>query len=97
MVLKRWYFKKNYEDYEVLYEDEKYILVRNLNSKKYSFGLSKDFGSFYGFPVNQSCLNKDECIDILEKFIQIDKQYNDINNTTHIYKKMIKLLKSRDV
>lgn len=97
MVLKRWYFKNNYEDYEVLYQDEKYILVKSLYSKQYSFGLGKDFGSFYGFPVNQSCLDKDECIKILEKFIQIDKKYNNINNTIDIYNKMIKLLKSRYV
>ncbi len=89
METKRWYFKNNYEDYKVLYEDNVYILVQNLNSNKYSFGISKDFGSFYGFPVNQSCLNKADCIKILKEFIEIDKEYNNINNTIDIYNKMI--------
>lgn len=93
MKLKRWYFKNNYEDYKVLYQDEQYILVQNINSKKYSFGLGRDFGSFYGFPVNQSCLNRNECIKILKRFIQIDEEFNDINNTKEIYNKMIKSLK----
>lgn len=97
MILKRWFFKNNYEDYKVLYQDEKYILVQNINSKKYSFGLGADFGSLYGFPVNQSCLNKNECIKILEKFIQIDKKFNNINNTIKVYNNMLKSLKNEDV
>jgi hypothetical protein len=64
MNTRRWYFKNNYTEYQVLFEDDGYILVRNLefDSKKwpeygpYSFGLSRDFGTLYGFPVNQSCL-----------------------------------------
>ena len=94
MYLKRWYFKNNYEDYRVLYQDENYILVQNINSKKYSFGLGRDFGSLYGFPVNQSCLNKDECIKILEKFIKIDKEFNNPNSTIEIYSQMIESLKN---
>ena len=89
MKIKRWYFKNNYEDYKVLFENETYILVQNINTKKYSFGIARDFGSFYGFPVNQSCLNKNECIERLKQFIEID---NNANNTIEIYNKMIKLL-----
>lgn len=89
MNIKRWYFKNNYEDYKVLYEDTKFILVQNINSQKYSFGIIENFGSFYGFPVNQSCLNEDECIERLRQFIKIDEKYEDINDTTKIYKKMI--------
>lgn len=92
MELKRWYFKNNYEDYNVLFENETYILVQNINTGKYSFGISRDFGSFYGFPVNQSSLNRNECIERLKQFIKIDKIYNDVNNTINIYNKMIKLL-----
>ena len=92
MKIKRWYFKNNYEDYKVLYEDNKYILVQNINNKKYSFGLTKDFGSFYGFPINQSCLNKKDCIKISQDFIRIDKQYNDVNNTINIENQMINCL-----
>lgn len=94
MELKRWYFKNNYEDYKVLYQDKNYILVQNMNSKKYSFGLNRDFESFNGFPVNQSCLNKNECIKRLKQFIKIDEKYNNVNNTIDIYNKMIESLKS---
>ncbi len=89
MKIKKWYFKNNYEEYKVLYEDNNYILVQNIKDKRYSFGLVNDFGSFYGFPVNQSCLNKKDCIKILKDFIKIDRKYNDINKTTKIYNKMI--------
>lgn len=92
MKIKRWYFKNNYEDYKVLFENETYILIQNINTSKYSFGISRDFGSFYGFPINQSCLNKNECIERLKQFIEIDKTYNNVNNNINIYNKMIKLL-----
>ena len=89
----KWYFKKNHQIYNILYEDDKYILIQNNRNKLYSFGLKKDFGSLYGFPVNQSCLNKDECISILKQFIEIDKKYNDVNKTMAIYKNMLIVLK----
>jgi len=92
MKIKRWYFKNNYEDFEVLYEDENFILIQNIVRKEYDFGLSKDFGSFYGFPVNQSCLNKNECIERLRQFIKIAEKYNNVNNTIDIYNNMIKIL-----
>lgn len=89
MNIKRWYFKENFEEYNCLYEDESFILVQNIENKEYSFGITADFGSFYGFPVNQSCLNADECIERLRQFIKINEKYGDINNTTEIYNKMI--------
>lgn len=96
MNIKRWYFKNNFEDYNCLYEDQRFILVQNIESRKYSFGVRKDFGSFCGFPVNQSCLNEDECIERLKEFIKIDKNYEDINNTTEIWKKMIEAVKKSE-
>ena len=95
MDIKRWYFKENYEDYYCLYEDERFILVQNIKSRDYSFGPTADFGSFYGFPVNQSCLNEDECIERLRQFIKIDEQYGDINKTTEIYNKMIEKIEEQ--
>lgn len=92
MVNKRWYFKTNYEDYNVLYEDEKYILVQNDNTKDYSFGLKGDFGTLCGFPINQRCLYKEECINRLHSFISIDEKYGDINKTKAVYENMIKAL-----
>lgn len=92
MKIIRWYFKNNYEDYKVLYQDKTYILVQNINTKRYSFGINRDFGSFYGFPINQSCLSKNECKERLKQFIKIDKKYNNVNCTIDTYTNMIKAL-----
>lgn len=90
----KWYYKngKTFEKYSVLYENDKYILVQNDNTKKYSFGLSRDFGSFYGFPVNQSCLSADELKAQLLAFIEIDKKYNNVNQTQKIYESMLEAI-----
>lgn len=93
MKTKKWYFKNNYEVYNVLYEDDRFILVQNANNKLFDFGVASDFGTFLGFPVNQSCLTKNECIDTLKRFIAINKKYKDINNTTNVYKLMLMKLK----
>lgn len=73
----RWYFKHGtrYETYSVLYKNDGWILVQNDNSCKYSFGLERDFGTLFGFPVNQSCLTFDEAKEILSDFINIDTKY----------------------
>ena len=92
MNKKVWYFKNNSEVYSVLYEDKTYILVKDDKNKLYSFGLKNDFGTLYGFPVNQSCLSKEETIDILKIFIEIDNKYSDINNTAKVWGNMIKIL-----
>ncbi len=95
MNIKRWYFKENYEDYNCLYEDERFILVQNIDSQKYSFGVREDFGSFYGFPVGQSCLIADECIERLKEFIKIAEKYNNVNDTIKVYEKMIKKIEEQ--
>lgn len=75
----RWYFKNRtkFEDYSVLYLDHDFILVQNDNTKKYSFGLKRDFGTLFGFPVNQSCLQANEVKEQLTAFIRIDESYID--------------------
>lgn len=93
---KKWYFGNNYEEYYVLYDDNHFILVQNINTKNYSFGHKGDFGSLYGFPVNQSCLSKNECIEMLKKFIEIDKRYIDYplnKENIKVWKKMIEIIK----
>lgn len=87
----KWYFSNSCEIYNVLYEDDKYILVQN--DKYYSFGLKRDFGTFCGFPINQSVLDKEECINRLNSFVEIDKKYNDVNHTMAIYENMLNALK----
>ena len=89
MKTKKWYFKNNYELYNILYEDDRFILVQNVNDKLFSFGVASDFGTLLGFPVNQSCLTKNECINKLKRFIDISKEYKDVNKTINIYKLMI--------
>ena len=32
MKTKKWYFKNNYELYNVLYEDDRFVLVQNVNN-----------------------------------------------------------------
>lgn len=73
----KWYYKHGtkHEIFTVLYEDEDYILVQNDTTKHYSFGLTRDFGSLYGFPVNQSCLTLTDLKKQLNAFISIDKKY----------------------
>ena len=90
----KWYYKngETFEVYSVLYDNGKYILVQNDNTKKYSFGLARDFGSLYGFPVNQSCLTKKEVKERLLAFIEIDKKYNNVNQTQKIYESMLEAI-----
>ena len=90
------YWRNSKELYNILYEDERHILVQNNETKKYSFGRPEDFGCLYGFPINQSCLEKNKLINILEHFIEIDKKYNDVNKTQKIYEKMINILEAQN-
>lgn len=85
----KWYFKHGtkYELYSVLYKKDGWILVQNDNTGKYSFGLVRDFGTIFGFPVNRSCLNVDELREILNDLINIDKEY--INSIGDIAKNNI--------
>lgn len=90
----KWHLKHGtkFETYNVLYEDETFILVQNDNTKKYSFGAASDFGSLYGFPVDQSCLTQDEARNILNDFIEIDKRsiaYPFANKNISRWKNMI--------
>ena len=75
----KWYLKNGtrFEEYSVLYDDSKFILVQNDNTKKYSYGLKGDFGTLFGFPVNQSCLTVEEAKEMLTAFIKIDESYID--------------------
>lgn len=75
MRKKMWRFKDNVEIYSVLYEDDSFILVFNDETEVFSFGMTRDFGSLCGFPVNWSCLNLNQLVDILHRFITIDEKY----------------------
>lgn len=92
------------DKFNVLYKDDKYILVKSIskNSKygygPYSFGLIEDFYSFWSFPVNQSCLHKEEAIKILNRFIVTDKKYlkkfPQKEKNVKVWENMIQILES---
>lgn len=73
----KWYFKHgmHYETFSVLYEDDKFMLVRNDQTSKYSFGMVKCFNTLYGFPVNWSCLHKEKAIDVLNGLIGVEQKH----------------------
>lgn len=73
----RWHYKngESFETFSVLYEDDSFMLVKNVDDGDFSFGLKEDFGSLLGFPVNQSCLSFDDAKTILSDFIKIDQKY----------------------
>lgn len=63
------------EKFEVLFDDGKYCVVKNCETKDYSFGLWRDFYDLYYFPINQSCLTLAQIKDRLNAFIEIGKKY----------------------
>jgi hypothetical protein len=74
MEQRKLYYKNGAtsETFNILYCDEKFIVVENNETKTISFGLKQDFNSFYGFPVNWSCLTPEQSINSLEGLIRID-------------------------
>lgn len=81
--IKRYYKNGASEDFVVLYENDDWILVKSKQHDEqkypelgeYSFGLKREFSSLYFFPVNQSCLKKQQAIDTLRRFIKVDETY----------------------
>ena len=76
MEQRKWFYKNGAasETFNVLYCNGKFILVENNATQLISFGLERDFNSFYGFPVNWSCLSPSDAIDVLNGLIRIDSQ-----------------------
>lgn len=76
MQQRKWYYKNGTatETFNILYCNGKFIVVENDATKKISFGLERDFGSFYRFPVAWSCLTPTQAIGILNSFILIDSK-----------------------
>lgn len=74
MTVRRWYFQRGtcYEEFNVLYDNGRFMLVQNRETKAFSFGICEDFGTLFGFPVNWSCLTKDRAIEILQGMIRVD-------------------------
>lgn len=66
--------RKN-EKFEVLFDDGEHCVVKNCETKDYSFGLWRDFYDLYYFPINQCCLTLAQIKDRLNAFIEIGKKY----------------------
>ena len=65
----------NFELFNVLFDRDGFLVVQNSKTHTISFGAASCFGSLFGFPVNQSCLAKDEAISILRDWVKIANGY----------------------
>lgn len=74
MNRRRWYYKNGtcFEEFDILFDNGRFMLVQNVKTKVFSFGVCENFGTLYGFPVNWSCLTKDQAIERLNNMIRID-------------------------
>lgn len=77
MTQRRWYYRHGtcYETFNILFDNSRFMLVQNDDTKVFSFGTSDSFNTLYGFGVNQSCLTKQEAIAELRRWIAIDEQH----------------------
>lgn len=77
MNRRRWYYKNGtcFEEFDILFDNGRFMLVQNVKTKVFSFGVCENFGTLYGFPVNWSCLTKDQAIERLNNMIRIDMQW----------------------
>lgn len=80
MNRRSWYYKNGtcFEEFDILFDNGRFMLVQNVETKVFSFGVCENFGTLYGFPVNWSCLTKDQAIERLNNMIRIDKQYSEL-------------------
>ena len=74
MERKEWKYGKGSEWYTVLFHEHGTIMVQNENTGKISFGPEDDFGKFYGFSVNNSCLTLNQAIARMKRLLSIDKK-----------------------
>lgn len=93
MEQRKWFFNHgaNFELFNVLFDHDNFIVVQNVKTNAISFGTADCFGSLFSFPVNQSCLTKDEATSVLRSWIEIDKSYG---FPTSRWEKMISAIKT---
>lgn len=80
MEQRKWYFNhnKNSETFNVLYDNGRFMLVENAETKKVSFGMCNCFNTLYGFPVNWSCLKKSDAVQLLIKLCEVADKYPEV-------------------
>lgn len=54
MNRRRWYYKNGtcFEEFDIFFDNGRFMLVQNVETKVFSFGVCENFGTLYGFPVN---------------------------------------------
>lgn len=77
MEQRKWFFNHgtNFELFNVLFNRDGFLVVQNDETRTISFGTADCFGSLFGFPVNQSCLTKEEATSVFLNWIEIDKSF----------------------
>ena len=80
MEQRKWYFKHGtrYELFNILFDNDRYMLVQNCETKAISFGMCDCFNTLCGFPVRWSCLTRPQAISIISDLICIDKKYPEV-------------------
>lgn len=80
MEQRKWYYKRGtrYELFNILFDNGRFMMVENAETKAISFGMSNCFNTLYGFPVNWSCLTKEQAGDVLRALIAIDEKYPEL-------------------
>lgn len=80
MEQRKWYFNhgKNSEIFNILYDNGRFMLVENVETRKVSFGMCGCFNTLFGFPVNWSCLTRAEAVELLIGLRKIDEKNPDL-------------------
>lgn len=80
MEQRKWYFNhgKNSETFNILYDNGRFMLVENVETKKVSFGMCGCFNTLFGFPVSWSCLTRAEAVKLLIGLRKIDEKNLDL-------------------
>lgn len=85
-------------DHAVLYHRNNFVLIRHLTEKnKYSLGTAEMYEGYKKntdcFPVSESFISAEEMIERMKAWQEIDKKYNDVNNTFVAEQEIIEVLK----
>lgn len=80
MEQRKWYFKHGtrYELFNILFDNGRFMLVENCETKAISFGMCDCFNTLYGFPVDWSCLTRPRAIAIISNLVGIDTKYPEL-------------------
>lgn len=80
MEQRKRYFNHSsrYELYNILFDNGRFMLVENCETKEISFGMCDCFNDPCGFPVAWSCLTRPQAVSTISGLIGIDKKYPEV-------------------